>query len=132
MSTNNSAADFFLKTMSSTTSQTNLEAINADPESNSYDFESHPDNPIFIFMLFFYSLSTLTAIASNFIVILVYLLSKSGKTDLSRFLFNLAIADFLMSTVCMPFTFAQVLLKRWIFGEIICPIGKTFFALFSL
>lgn len=81
-------------------------------------------NPLFIFMSIVYTISTLSAIITNLIVLLVYLLGQRAKTELSIFLINLAIADFLMSTVCMPFTFAQALLKRWIFGEIMCPIGK--------
>ena len=82
------------------------------------------NNPLFIFMSIVYIISTLSAIITNLIVILVYLLGHRAKTELSIFLINLAIADFLMSTVCMPFTFAQALLKRWIFGQIMCPIGK--------
>ena len=81
-------------------------------------------SPIFIFMCIVYTISTLSAIITNLIVLLVYMLGHNSKTELSIFLINLALADFLMSTVCMPFTFAQALLKRWIFGEIMCPIGK--------
>jgi hypothetical protein len=82
----------------------------------------------FIFMSIVYILSTSTAIFTNLIVILVYFFGKQAKTDLSLFLVNLAIADFLMSTFCIPFTVAQVLLKRWIFGEVMCPIGCLFFS----
>ena len=78
----------------------------------------------FVFLCIVYTLSTLSAIILNLIVILVYLFGRSARTDLSIFLINLAIADFVMSTVCMPFTFAQALLFEWIFGEIMCPIGK--------
>lgn len=76
----------------------------------------------FIFMCIVYLISTLTAIISNFIVILVYVFVKRSKTELSVFLVNLAVADFLMSTVCMPFSFAQVIMNKWVFGEIMCPI----------
>ena len=85
-------------------------------------YEVDTYSPIFIFMCIVYTISTLSAIGTNFIVLLVYLLGHSAKTDLSKFLINLAIADFLMSTVCMPFSFVTALLKRWIFGEILCPI----------
>ena len=85
-------------------------------------YEVDTYSPIFIFMCIVYTISTLSAIGTNFIVLLVYLLGQSAKTDLSKFLINLAIADFLMSTVCMPFSFVTALLKRWIFGEILCPI----------
>lgn len=100
----------------------NQEYLNQENGLNNFDFELQPYNPVFIFMCIVYTISTFTAIFSNLIVILVYLLGNSNKSDISRFLFNLAIADFLMSTVCMPFTFAQALLKRWIFGDIICPL----------
>ncbi len=89
-------------------------------------------NPIFIFMCIVYTISTLSACITNLIVLLVYLLGYKSKTELSIFLINLAIADFLMSTVCMPFTFAQALLKRWIFGEIMCPIGMKMIKNFPL
>ena len=79
----------------------------------------------FIFMCIVYVISTLSAIILNLIVILVYFFGQKTKTEISIFLVNLAIGDFLMSTFCMPFTFAQVLLKRWIFGEIMCPIGTS-------
>ena len=70
-----------------------------------------------------YTISTVSAIFSNLILILVYCLGHSTKTELSGYLINLAIADFLMSTVCMPFTFAQIMLQNWIFGEVMCTIG---------
>jgi hypothetical protein len=87
-------------------------------------------NPIFIFMCIVYTISTVSACITNLIVLLVYMLGYKSKTELSIFLINLAMADFLMSTVCMPFTFAQALLKRWIFGEIMCPIGMPASRLF--
>ncbi len=79
-------------------------------------------NPIFIFMCVVYILLIISAFISNLIVILVYKLGLSNKTELSSFLVNLAIADFIVAFVCMPFTFAQVLLKKWIFGVFMCPI----------
>lgn len=108
----------------------NASGINAsDLDTPIFDYIDDADlvnthNPLFIFMSIVYTISTLSAIITNLIVILVYLLGHRAKTELSLFLINLAIADFLMSTVCMPFTFAQALLKRWIFGQIMCPIGK--------
>ena len=100
-------------------------SINNDTDSfeNLIPFEDvDPTNPIFIFMCIVYTLSTLTAIFSNLVVLLVYKFGFSATTDLTLYLVNLAVADFLMSTVCMPFTFAQALLKKWIFGNIMCPI----------
>ena len=90
------------------------------PQHSDHDVEIKP----FIFMCIVYVISTLSAIILNLIVILVYFFGQKTKTEISIFLVNLAIGDFLMSTFCMPFTFAQVLLKRWIFGDIMCPIGR--------
>ncbi len=50
----------------------------------------------FIFMCIVYTISTLAAIITNLIVILVYAFGHTAKTELSIFLINLAIADFLM------------------------------------
>lgn len=83
-----------------------------------------PTDKTFIFMSIVYSISTLSAIVSNLIVILVYMFVQKTKTDLSIFLINLAVADFLAGTFCMPFSFAQVLLKKWIFGDTLCTLGK--------
>jgi hypothetical protein len=97
-------------------------------DENSVETSSSPDtsfdtyNFMFIFMCFVYTISTLSAIITNFIVLLVYLLGHRSKTDLSKFLINLAIADFLQSTFCMPFSFITALVKKWVFGEIMCPI----------
>lgn len=39
------------------------------------------------------------------------------------FIVNLACADVLMATLCVPFTFvANVLLVRWPFGAALCPL----------
>lgn len=102
----------------------NSEQQNHEPNSSRFEAPNKEEEDIttFIFLCIVYSISTLTAIISNFIVILVYLFVKRSKTELSIFLVNLAVADFLMSTVCMPFSFAQVIMNKWVFGEIMCPI----------
>ena len=94
----------------------NISINDTDAFENLIPFEDvDPTNPIFIFMCIVYILSTLTAILSNLLVLLVYKFGFSATTDLTLYLVNLAVADFLMSTVCMPFTFAQALLKKWYF-----------------
>ena len=121
----NIAYKIFILIFSIIISKTNSTRISNETDQLEYlvPFEDvDPTNPIFIFMCIVYTLSTLSAIISNLIVILVYKFGYRASTDLSLFLVNLAVADFLMSTVCMPFTFAQALLKKWIFGDIMCPI----------
>ena len=96
------------------------EHAEAPIQSPNVNFDTY--NLMFIFMCFVYTISTLSAIITNFIVLLVYLLGHRSKSDLSKFLINLAIADFLQSTFCMPFSFITALVKKWVFGEIMCPI----------
>jgi hypothetical protein len=106
--------------------QTTIESIaNASELNKTHDtLENLADarNPIFIFMCVVYILLILSAITSNLVVILLYKLGLTNKTELSSFLVNLAIADFIMASVCMPFTFAQAILHEWIFGAFMCPV----------
>jgi len=45
------------------------------------------------------------------------------RTVTNWFILNLACADTLMATVCVPFTFvANVLLQHWPFGGLLCPL----------
>lgn len=104
-----------------TTTLTDITVVNNMSITSKFEI---PTDKTFIFMSIVYSISTLSAIVSNLIVILVYLFVQKTKTDLSIFLINLAVADFLAGTFCMPFSFAQVLLKKWIFGDTLCTLGK--------
>ena len=47
---------------------------------------------------------------------------RSSFLDISIFLINLGIFNLLMSLFCMPFTFINALLKKWIFAPLMCPI----------
>ena len=73
-----------------TTTTTTINNNNNNNKSKENKLES------FIFMCIVYTLSTLSAIVTNLIVILVYLFGNTAKTDLSLFLVNLAVADFFM------------------------------------
>lgn len=69
-----------------------------------------------------YSVTTLLSVAGNLLVLVVLSLGKHLKTELKVFLINLALADLAMASFCMPFTFTQVMLGRWVFGAIMCPL----------
>lgn len=69
-----------------------------------------------------YTLTTLLAVVGNVLVITVLVCGKRMKTELTIFLVNLAIADLCMACFCMPFTFTQVMLGRWVFGYSMCPV----------
>ena len=78
------------------TPPTSFELMNSSISSSSTNVKNENKLEPFIFMCIVYTISTLCAIVTNLIVILVYLYGSSVRTELSIFLVNLAIADFLM------------------------------------
>ena len=55
-----------------------------------------------------YSLTILLALLGNLLAIVVLALGNRSKTDLTKYLLNLAMADMCMTCFCMPFTFTKV------------------------
>lgn len=78
-----------------------------------------------------YTLTTMFSITGNVFVVLVFVRGRRSRTDLRPFLINLAAADLMMALFCMPFTFADVILGRWMFPEVLCPI-VLFVQIFSV
>lgn len=69
-----------------------------------------------------YSITTLLAIVGNILTIFVFAKGRKCRTDLRPFLLNLAFADLIMAIFCIPFTFTNQLLMRWIFPGPTCPL----------
>ena len=69
-----------------------------------------------------YSLTSCLAIVGNITAIVVLTLGNRSRTDLSRYLVNLAVADLCMACFCIPFTFTKSMLDRWLFGSVMCPL----------
>ncbi len=78
-----------------------------------------------------YSTSTLLTILGNITVIFVLVLGSKSKTDLAKFLVNLALANLLMAFFCIPYTFTETMLGYWIFGKVMCPVVQ-YMSLFSV
>lgn len=69
------------------------------------------------------TLTTLLSVVGNISVIIVLTVGKRSRTDLSKFLVNLALADLVMAAFCMPFTFTTALnSNQWIFGQPMCTL----------
>ncbi|XP_060604324.1 tachykinin-like peptides receptor 99D isoform X2 [Ruditapes philippinarum] len=75
--------------------------------------------------VFFLALIAILIIASggNLIVIWIVLAHKRMRTVTNYFLVNLAIADFLISVLNMPFTFLFLLYQNWWFGTFFCKFS---------
>jgi len=69
-----------------------------------------------------YSVTTAAAVIGNLLVIGVLTVGQRSRTDLRAYLLSLAVADLMMATFCMPFTFTTTMLHSWIFGAAMCPI----------
>lgn len=69
-----------------------------------------------------YTMTTLFSVTGNIFAILVFTKGRRSRTDLRHFLVNLALSDLVMAVFCMPFTFADVIFKDWIFSAPMCPI----------
>ncbi|XP_077979646.1 QRFP-like peptide receptor [Glandiceps talaboti] len=69
-----------------------------------------------------YTVTILLSILGNVTVISVLGCGRNSRKELNRYLVNLAVSDLSMAIFCMPFSFIQGMLRRWIFGEVMCPI----------
>lgn len=69
-----------------------------------------------------YSLIFLLAVIGNSLVIMTLVQNKRMRTVTNLFLLNLAISDLLLGIFCMPITLLGMLLRDFIFGEIMCKL----------
>lgn len=69
-----------------------------------------------------YSLIFLLAVIGNALVIMTLVQNKRMRTVTNLFLLNLAISDLLLGIFCMPITLVGMLLRDFIFGEIMCKL----------
>lgn len=79
--------------------------------------------------LLFFMLSSL--IGNTLIVLAIYR-NHSLRSITSVFIANLAMADFLLALLGMPFTMASSITYRWIFGNIWCEINGMLNSIFCI
>ncbi|KAM4584914.1 neuropeptide Y receptor type 2 [Odontesthes bonariensis] len=73
-----------------------------------------------IILILAYSTIILFGVTGNSLVIYVVYKFKNLRTVTNFFIVNLAVADLLVNTLCMPFTLVYTLYNEWIFGQILC------------
>lgn len=79
-----------------------------------------------ILLILIYSLTAFISLGSNALTILILLRSEQVSTELWKFLLNLSISDITMALFCIPFTYTNYMLGRWIFPRFLCPIIPFF------
>lgn len=67
-----------------------------------------------------YSLIILLGLLGNVLVIYMIIRYRTMRTVTNFFIANLALADLLVDTVCLPFTLVYTLLDEWKFGAVLC------------
>ncbi|XP_070533437.1 neuropeptide Y receptor type 1-like isoform X3 [Ptychodera flava] len=113
--------------------------LSNDSESYSYYYEDvyslprmdqaavHILSPIFI-------LGVVVSTVGNIVVILVITCKKNSKASFNTLILNLAISDWTLSLLCLPFVFTSAVMGEWIFGDVICrlaPFALKFFKILS-
>ncbi|XP_014679398.1 PREDICTED: substance-P receptor-like, partial [Priapulus caudatus] len=73
-------------------------------------------------LTYLYTVTVIASVVGNGAVITVFTCGKRQQSDLSAFLVNLAVADLIMATFCMPFTFSEIMYNTWMFPAVLCPL----------
>ncbi|XP_015200024.1 neuropeptide Y receptor type 2 [Lepisosteus oculatus] len=73
-----------------------------------------------VILILAYSTIILLGVIGNSLVIYVVYKFKTMRTVTNFFISNLAVADLLVNTLCLPFTLIYTLLGEWKFGQILC------------
>ncbi|XP_067355051.1 neuropeptide Y receptor type 2 [Channa argus] len=73
-----------------------------------------------VILIFAYSTIILFGVVGNSLVIYVVYKFKNLRTVTNFFIVNLAVADLLVNTLCLPFTLVYTLYGEWKFGQVLC------------
>ncbi|KAM6939810.1 neuropeptide Y receptor type 2 [Xenentodon cancila] len=80
-----------------------------------------------VILILAYSTIILFGVTGNSLVIYVVYKFKNLRTVTNFFIVNLAVADLLVNTLCLPFTLIYTLYDEWMFGQALCfmlPFGQ--------
>lgn len=73
-----------------------------------------------VILILAYSTIILFGVTGNSLVIYVVYKFKNLRTVTNFFIVNLAVADLLVNTLCLPFTLVYTLYGEWKFGQVLC------------
>ncbi|XP_029911073.1 neuropeptide Y receptor type 2 [Myripristis murdjan] len=73
-----------------------------------------------VILILAYSTIILFGLTGNSLVIYVVYKFKNLRTVTNFFIVNLAVADLLVNTLCLPFTLVYTLYGEWKFGKVLC------------
>uniref|UniRef100_A0A672YU79 Neuropeptide Y receptor type 2 n=1 Tax=Sphaeramia orbicularis TaxID=375764 RepID=A0A672YU79_9TELE len=73
-----------------------------------------------VILILAYSAIIFFGFIGNSLVIYVVYKFKNLRTVTNFFIVNLAVADLLVNTLCLPFTLVYTLYDEWMFGQVLC------------
>ncbi|KAK1886724.1 Neuropeptide Y receptor type 2 [Dissostichus eleginoides] len=73
-----------------------------------------------VVLILAYSIIIVFGVIGNSLVIYVVYMFKNLQTVTNFFIVNLAVADLLVNTLCLPFTLVNTLYGEWKFGQVLC------------
>ncbi|XP_076585401.1 neuropeptide Y receptor type 2 [Chaetodon auriga] len=73
-----------------------------------------------VILILAYSTIILFGVSGNSLVIYVVYKFRNLRTVTNFFIVNLAVADLLVNTLCLPFTLIYTLYDEWKFGQVLC------------
>lgn len=86
--------------------------------------ESVPIPMIQYLLIGLYSTTSLLALLGNVTVIIVALFGSESAATVRAKLVNLAVSDIVLGVLCVPFTYTDYMLGRWIFPHWLCPTAQ--------
>ncbi|KAI4903519.1 hypothetical protein NFI96_027570, partial [Prochilodus magdalenae] len=89
--------------------------------NESWSEEAEPLSPIIPVITAVYSVVFVVGLVGNCLVMYVIIRYTKMKTATNIYIFNLAVADALVTTT-IPFQSADYLLNSWPFGEVVCKV----------
>ncbi|XP_061587165.1 kappa-type opioid receptor isoform X4 [Cololabis saira] len=89
--------------------------------NGTWDSELEPMSPIIPIIVTVYSVVFVVGLVGNCLVMYVIIRYTKMKTATNIYIFNLAVADALVTTT-MPFQSTDYLLSSWPFGEVACKV----------
>ncbi|XP_041366124.1 probable G-protein coupled receptor No9 isoform X2 [Gigantopelta aegis] len=95
---------------------------NTSADTNQTDQHRSWNLPFSVTMATILSISSFLSIVGNLMVITVVVRHRGMRTRTNLFLVNLAVADFCVGAVAVPFAIVTLINGRWVLGDVLCQI----------